>query len=689
VGETSELRRAAELLALTGLAVVQPVLDVLGRSPETFVFRGVDGGQLVLFGILVAVVPALVLWLIGLATRVLGRRVRAAVHLVMLAALAGIAVLVALRLAGMKGTPVLLLAVAVGVGGAVLYARSKGVRLFLLYLSPLPLLACGLFLFTSDVSGLVDGADVEVAQDVPSTRSVVMLVLDEFPTAAILDDQGQVDAEEYPHLAQLSRQATWYRNYTTHNAGTVQAVPSLLSGQLPDEDRAPLVTDWPTNLFTLLGGSYEMAVQEAVTQLCPPDVCDGGGRSATLQVLNEREGLRGATGDAVDVFRDLVSLNAEAEVQIDQFTESVVSVDAPSDLSAGARNQVTNQPARFSAFLDGMQQGEEPTLHFAHVILPHGPWRFFPDGTEYASPDDDPEGEIVGVWTDEWPAAMTQMRLELQAEYTDGLVGDTIATMRRTGLWEDSLFVVVADHGGAFVVDSPGRALADDNVHEVMWTPLFVRSPGLAHGVDETDVEASDLLPTIADLLDVDLPYEVDGASAVSQPDTSGSKRYMRLQNPFQLEPTALLDVDTASHYEDLLTDHWPDIDVADPVGAFYRRYPLGPLYGQPVSGLEVAEPAGSADVDQLAALTEGSDGPIPAYVGGRIDVPDAGDDTWVVVAVDGVVEGFSPLFPLVDTESAFSVLLAEDVVAEGGPHDVQLFVTTGPDAPLRPLTTS
>ena len=36
------------------------MLDVLGNSPETFVFRGVDGGQLVLFGLLVALVPAAV-----------------------------------------------------------------------------------------------------------------------------------------------------------------------------------------------------------------------------------------------------------------------------------------------------------------------------------------------------------------------------------------------------------------------------------------------------------------------------------------------------------------------------------------------------------------------------------------------------------------------------------------------------
>ncbi|HEY8058848.1 MAG TPA: sulfatase-like hydrolase/transferase, partial [Acidimicrobiales bacterium] len=568
------------------------------------------------------------------------------------------------------------------------YTRIAGIRQFLLYLSPLPLLAAALFLFSSPVSGLVDGGDAEVVEDVGSDQPVVMLVLDEFPTASLLDDRGQIDASQFPNFARLAEGSTWFRNYTTHNAGTVQAVPSLLSGQLPTRGRAPLVTDWPTNLFTLLGGSYDMAVQETVTQLCPPNVCGNESRTVTQRTPVDGEGLEGAVGDATDVLRQLVSLTAEPEVAIDEFTEETLSVPAPDQMGVEDRNQVTNQPTRFTDFLDGMVRDEDPTLHFVHLILPHGPWRFYPDGTEYVSPDGDPEGEIAGTWTDAWPAELTRFRLELQAQYTDALVGRTIDRMQETGLWDDALFVLVADHGGAFVVGEPGRALGEDNAFEVMWTPLFIRDPDLAHGVDETDVEATDLLPTMADLLDVDLPYEVAGASAVSAPDTSGTKRYQRLQNAFQVEPDALLDIDTASNYARLLDDHWPVVEVDDPVAGFYRRYPLGGFYGQAVTDLTVGEPAGTATLDQSDAPEAGDDGPLPAYLGGEIDVDGAGDETWVVAAVDGVVQGFSPLFPMVDTESAYSVLLSQEA-ASGGSHQVDLYVTDGPAQPLRPLTLS
>jgi len=130
-------------------------------------------------------------------------------------------------------------------------------------------------------------------------------------------------------------------------------------------------------------------------------------------------------------------------------------------------------------------------------------------------------------------------------------------------------------------------------------------------------------------------------------------------------------------------------VDVDDPVGAFYRRYELGPLYGRPLADLSIGAPAGSADVDQLDALTNPTPGPLPAYLGGTIDAEGVDDDTWVVVAIDGVVQGFSQLFPMVDTDRAFSVLLAQDVVADGEPHVIDVYVTDGPNEELRPLEVS
>lgn len=687
LGGGAEVRRGVELLALTGLAVTQPLLDVLGASPETFVFRGVDGWALVAFAAAMVVVPLAVAWLPGLLANLGGVRARQAVHVATVGALVGLAVLVGVRLAGWAaGPPALLLALATAGGAALAYQRVRPVRLFLLYLSPLPVLAALLFLFSSPVSGLVGGAEAEVAADVDGTRSVVMLVLDEFPTAAVLDGDGGIDAREYPNLARLGREATWFRNYTTHNASTVQAVPSLLSGDLPRRGAAPLVSDWPENLFTLLGGSYDMAVQETVSRLCPPDVCAGGPRSVSRAAAAD-EGLTGLLADTWATARQLVALRAEPEVATDAFAEEVVTIPAPTELAEEDRGQVSTQPTRFADFLAGMADGEDPTLHFLHLILPHGPWRFFPDGTEYASPEGDPEGQIAGVWTDQWPADLTRLRLELQARYTDALVGATMDRLAETGLWDDAVVVVVADHGGAFLEGQPGRALGEGNTTDVMWTPLFVRAPGLDPGPDDRDVEATDLLPTLAELLAVDLPYEVDGRSVLSDPDRSGEKRYQRIANPFQPEPDALLTIDTEATFARLLAEDWPDVALDDPVRSYYRAGPLGALIGQaPPSATDAGAPVGTASVNRLDALTEGTDGPLPAYLSGTVEAADLPPDPWVVVTLDGVVVAYSPLYPILGRDTAFSALFDQGTVTGDG-HELGLFLAGGPDVALRPLT--
>ena len=53
----AELWRFVELLALCGLAVTQPLLDLYGRNPEQFVGRA-GLGDATLFALAVATVPA-------------------------------------------------------------------------------------------------------------------------------------------------------------------------------------------------------------------------------------------------------------------------------------------------------------------------------------------------------------------------------------------------------------------------------------------------------------------------------------------------------------------------------------------------------------------------------------------------------------------------------------------------------
>jgi arylsulfatase A-like enzyme len=101
-----------------------------------------------------------------------------------------------------------------------------------------------------------------------------------------------------------------------------------------------------------------------------------------------------------------------------------------------------------------------------------------------------------------------------------------IAQLRRTGLWDRAMVIVVADHGISFrVKPTPAppfavgelgyrRQLTAENAHDIVAVPLLVKYPRQRHGViDRKWARTIDLLPTIADVLGIRMPFRVDGRS--------------------------------------------------------------------------------------------------------------------------------------------------------------------------------
>ena len=99
---------------------------------------------------------------------------------------------------------------------------------------------------------------------------MVLIVFDELPLAALLDSPRKIDARRFPHFAALQRDSDWFRDTVTVADSTEQAVPAILSGDLPDPDGVAIYTDHPRNLFTLLGSSDRTNISESGTYLCPP-----------------------------------------------------------------------------------------------------------------------------------------------------------------------------------------------------------------------------------------------------------------------------------------------------------------------------------------------------------------------------------------------------------------------------------
>ena len=283
--------RAAHLAVLSSFALAQPLFDILGRNATFFVVRDSSGTQIVLLALAVTILPPALLILLELGAGLIDEFLALALHLVFVAVLAGMIALQVLKRLDGPTTVLLLAAVLLGLGAAVLYRRVRQVQSFLTLLTPAPVVFLALFLGGSDVSRLIFKSEPPVqAAHTRARTAVVLIVMDELSTVSLMNRNGQIDARRFPHFAALARDSTWYRTATTVDTHTERAVPAIFTGRVPAIDSLPTYADHPQNIFTLFGGNYRLHVFETLTSLCPRSLCAGAQRPAETEDESLRPG---------------------------------------------------------------------------------------------------------------------------------------------------------------------------------------------------------------------------------------------------------------------------------------------------------------------------------------------------------------------------------------------------------------
>ncbi len=518
--------RGAQLLAASGFALAQPLFDLLGKNAEFFAVRGSTPGDIVLFALVVTFAPALLLLGVELVVAALSDPAAFVLHHVFLGFLGAVFGVQALKRSGVDGTAVLIVgAVLIGVVIALAAWRLPPARSFLTVLAAAPIVFLALFLLDSPTSKLVisSGTAEAAAIRTRATTPIVFLLLDEFPVIDLQQADGGIDAKRFPNFAKLAASSTWYRNTTTVSASTTVAVPAILSGQKPKKGALPIFRDHPNNLFTLLGKRYRMVVHESQTRLCPQRLCkqktaDAGSRLSSLY------------SDVRVVYLHLIA-PPELEQRLPVIDESWGNFGNATEEEAPAATDSNGPPKvdlntfylsrvrdfrRFVASFRKPGNGP-PTLYFLHDLLPHTPWLYFPDGRARAVSRTNAPGRNGELWVNGQLATQAWQRHLLQVGYTDKLLGTFIARLHKVGLWDKALVIVTPDHGVSFRGGDLRRRPTRKNLAELGFTPLFVKYPGESEGrvVDSRHVSTLDLLPTIADVLGIKIPWHVAGASAL------------------------------------------------------------------------------------------------------------------------------------------------------------------------------
>ncbi|MBA3967830.1 MAG: sulfatase-like hydrolase/transferase, partial [Nitrospirales bacterium] len=475
---------------------------------------------------------ALGLALLELAAWLVGERVRNSMHWVLVFGLAFLTFLPpAQRL--IDGTDLLIVGFALLTGFffSVLYVRWQAARLFVTVLSPVVVAFPLWFLLITPVGRLVMPDVIEVKADIAINNPVpvVLVVLDEFNITALLDAERRIDPVRFPNFAALAAQSQWFPNAAATYVETATAVSGILTGRQPRAGFRlnPTAADHPQNLFTILGDRYRLNVVESVTRLCPLKLCQDKDTAAGLFLR-----YKSFFADLAVIFLHIISppklgkqlppVHAQWKGFGEELLEKGVlrqnETGSHLNLAAGGGN---SREKHLTSFLSQIKETSSPVLHFLHVILPHTKYEYLVSGQQYFNKERYiPVGWIDGPgWGGRWigkePLILTAYNQYLQQiGYVDQFLGKLRSSLETVDLFDKALIIVTADHGVSFQRGLSMREVQKGNERDILKVPMFVKLPGQGEGsISERLVSGIDVLPTIADVLGLEIPREIDGFS--------------------------------------------------------------------------------------------------------------------------------------------------------------------------------
>ncbi len=480
------------LLTLTTFAIAQSVYQAIVGNPEFIQLNRVTHGDLLLIVFVFNVLPAAVFALLWLLVRSWSERFAAGFLSVSLFLLLTPFFLelhkkyLAPQLHFRHNTVLLLIPLALA--AAIVFRYRTEFERFLLVLSPVIVIFPALFLWRAwrEVLPLVPPpaamTKAEPAESKPGPPIFIM-VLDEFTRAALLDRNGIIDASRFPNFARLAQQSTWFNNATANAEATTRAIPVIVTGNFP-QGYDPSDAAYPDNLFRLLAPGYNVTVREKETRFCIspeyrcPDAERLGSKTHLLRAVAQLYLLRIAP---LSVVLDLQA--AELREELARFRDFLGEIAPPS--------------------------GGKPVLEFMHYELPHSPYLLAPDGTIHPRSPSSFYHSLAGN-----REVLEGLRndYEMQVEFVDHELGEFLDRLKQAGVYDQALVIVTADHGVSWKPEAPGRVLSEANADMILPVPLFIKLPGQSQpSVSSADVQSIDLLPTIAAIAGVEVPWAIAG----------------------------------------------------------------------------------------------------------------------------------------------------------------------------------
>jgi hypothetical protein len=665
------------LAALASLAVSHPVAAVLVRGPEFFVAHDLDRtGLMLLAAGLFAGIPAAV-WMVAVAARRLHPDAGRFAAMTLLVVLVTLIAAQPLKRVGIDGHPTLPLAGVAGLLGLGLYLRFAAARLFVSALAPAPFVAALVFFLSTPVAALMrpPGAPPAAPGGGPAPP-VVMIVFDQLPLLSLLDEHRQIDRRRFPNFAALADSSTWYRNTTAAATLTNWALPALVTGRYPRADLLPAAVHHPESLFSLLSATHRFHVVEPITALCPPQLCQAPGGVAWMPLVSDLAVVYGHIALPVTLTTRLPAVTHNWRGFGFDFWQRRWTERRDDDRRSMVLDWIAEIDAR-----------DQPVLHFLHVLLPHEPYVYLPTG-QMGRPGGEPLGlEEFGVWSDDRRlVSIAYQQHLLQVQFVDRLLGLAVDRLKAAGIYDETLLVVVSDHGVAFRPQRPFKQPVDSTLAEIGGIPFFVKGAGTQPGrVDDRPLQAIDVLPTIAHELGTGVSWDVEGVAAQRpSPTATDTRRLYR---------------DRAERYVAFSHEEFErslqageqrkrDAVSPDPAVLGWPGDPARYLIGTAVASLDIAGPpavAASVDNPDAFAIVDPEGPYVPVFVSGTATAIDgtSGVQVPLALAINGIIRATTqPSRRRVSGRTGFWAALVPPDAYRPGANDVTLLEVVSTDPP-------
>ena len=653
---------ASHLFGLIGLAIAQPLYDLLGQYSTFFVAHNASAGTIWLFVLALSFGFPLLLALLEAVFFTYHKSAYRYLHsFFIFIGITLLALQILGRLTGNFGVILIFISLLISGGLVALYWRVENFRSFLTIVSVAGLIIPISFLALSPVSELAfaKSTAATITENSKDQPPVVFVLLDELPTQSLLTKEGEFNRTWFPNLAKLLDESTWFSNaLAVHNA-TFRAVPAILSSTLPKKAPGVATTKaYPDNLFTWLGDSYQMNVVETVTALCPDNLCEGGEFDFRLFL-----------SDLKIVFLHVIYPDDLAQKYLPPLGSNwnnfaLKDASSLTFVDLAKQNSDTDRISLFRQFVSRIKSGN--TLNFLHLLAPHTPYQFMPSGLQYTNSSNQVvKGIRDKVWIKEQRVVEEGYhRYLLQLGLVDTLIGELIDHLKTQNIYDDALIVIAADHGMSFRAGTHKRKPDDNSASYILRAPLIVKAPGQKNRqVNDKVISGLDVVPLISDILGKPLTWNVQGNSPLQQ--NFKDRPFIKIGKKSFATSAVLKDPYPDWHYDKFdLTRPLSEVVLKGPYDKALMDANLSSLNIDPENQIDII----SKSLSDFLTPTEAKKD-FPYFLDGHLRSKDAGKEpVSLAVAVDDKIVTTTQSFAFRGKPHFFTCLIPEGKV----PGDVQ-----------------